>query len=495
MADYSQFQHGNVAFPLGATAVNTSLQDIDPSLFWISDYFASVITTYMGARFLTEVQRSPTVGNIPSVVASVVAYDPAPYLTQGQFAFPMLAVYRKSSKFARHTYAWMRDDAEWGVDYVLPPVTAGQAERLVPFFKALEDILLSRIENMFDPYYRNGIKVFGATAANLQSIELVDGKYGSWGQTNGDLWFPAWSGTLRVTERDMPLPSQFQNLTGIDTALDLVDGVDPIYPDIADTAIGFILPTDIASLVELVTADSGLVLNADGYHVSSWTDQSATLANQAPPASPSPQPVVYKGAVTTLVNGVAVAKPVVRYDNLAATPTQAIIAPLAVDTGRTFLVVARMLNTSARQSLFAQTVNGDVGPSTLSVEANAPSSAGSRFGLSVCGSSYDTAQPTDTNWHVFALRVSNSTAGGTIATTLDLHIDGSAALPLTLKSGAGTWNTMATSNLFALGGIPALASTTSAAADIGVAMACNAYLTDAQLKTATLYCQQWIGKY
>ena len=94
MADFGTFQYGGTAYPLTASTANSLLRDADPSLYYALDYFAAMITQHVGARLIAESAgfSSP----ITAAVVQVAPMDPAPYLLQQQFKFPLLSVSRSA---------------------------------------------------------------------------------------------------------------------------------------------------------------------------------------------------------------------------------------------------------------------------------------------------------------------------------------------------------------------------------------------------------------
>src|SRR4051812_49159533 len=100
MSDYQGFLHGNVEYPLDLSATTTYslLRDADPCVYYALEFFASVITTHLGARLLEE---ATAVGmtRITAAVAETIPLDPDPYLAEGHYRFPLLAVYRKQRTY------------------------------------------------------------------------------------------------------------------------------------------------------------------------------------------------------------------------------------------------------------------------------------------------------------------------------------------------------------------------------------------------------------
>src|SRR5690348_12262480 len=142
MADYGSFAQGGAQFPLTDATSNSLLRDCDPALYYTLDFFQSVLRTHLEARFLAECANVPSilVANRPpsGIVQTAAPYDPAPYLTQFQAGFPLLAVYRSKSVFKWKTQAFMDTVGAWYVEYVLPPMTAGQMDRISPILRGIE---------------------------------------------------------------------------------------------------------------------------------------------------------------------------------------------------------------------------------------------------------------------------------------------------------------------------------------------------------------------
>ncbi len=243
MTDYDQFSHGGAKYPLPESTASPLLKDADPALYYTIDFFQNVLNTYLSKRLLAEAAKSPPIVAITAAVASVLPLDPTPYLQEQQFKFPLLSVYRKSEKFSWLALSTMADDSEWCVDFILPPITGGQAERIQPILRSVGQILLNRIENVMDPLYAGGANVW--TLAGIAKIELTDASYGSFTGMGG-LVFPAWRGKLTVKEVDGTGTGStndgLEDLTGIDNQ-EFIEGVLPAdgttEVDLVDTKTDF----------------------------------------------------------------------------------------------------------------------------------------------------------------------------------------------------------------------------------------------------------------
>lgn len=489
MSEGGAFAQGSAQFPLTSDVTNTLLRDADPALYYTIEYFKSVLTTYLNDRFVQEITRA-SVTTMSSIVQTTTHFDPALYLPQFLQSFPLLAVFRQSSKYSRKTHSWMHIDSQWAVYLILAPLKQWvQPQALHPIFHAAESVLVDRIENMFDPSFTGGAEVW--KLAGVEEISLTDSKFGMYtGFKDSQLSFPSWMGTLSVKERQMPVLSQYQALTGLDTQIDADSPNDPPVENFIDEEIDFTTPATIANVAGFYQGDAGLTYPADGYHVAGWADQSAAAANLA--GATNAQPIERLQAFLVPDQAKLVAKSAVRFDGLVSSLT-ATSAALNVDTGVTLVVFARLYNTANRQSLLLRTVAADAtGAHTLGPEANTASSAGGLFGVFAGGSSYDSETATDQQWHVHIVRVTGTANTTAIAGTLSYRIDG-AEQTLTKKSGTGNWQGMATSSLLALGGNPAAFAATALVGDVAIAGAFARRLTDAECSALETYCRLWAG--
>ncbi len=215
---------GGAQFPVTAATTNSLFQDADPALYHAIRFFSAMITTHVGARVVAE---AAAVGaDVTAAVASRFAWDPAPLLTSVQAKLPMLAMHRKSSTILEVTLAHKRRVTTCDVTYVLPPLKGAEMQRLVPALQMVGVILRDRCERGSDPTYTP--PVVGGTAGQnvwalcgIDRVEFVAESFGAYADVDRDLYFPSWTGNLRLTERTMNVSSDFLALTSIEDAIDL----------------------------------------------------------------------------------------------------------------------------------------------------------------------------------------------------------------------------------------------------------------------------------
>jgi hypothetical protein len=474
---YGTFNHGGATYPLTSDVSQSLLRDADPAVYYALEYFASIIETHVGDRLLSQARQNDITA-ITKVIAAKIPYDPRPWLQEVQVPFPLLSVYRVASKYGVAASSWMRNAATWQVTYTLPSLTAAQMEQVGPILHAIESVLLNRIENMGDEEFQSGAEVW--ELAGIEEISLDSASFGTF-VAGSNILLPTWIGTLTVRERDMPAPDgAFDGVfTGIDAVITSQSGNEPpvevvdMKVDIAAATIG-----SIASLRALFVASEGVRTAGDtNEFLANWTNQ-VSGGNAMVPTAVQNRPRYGLDADTGV--------PVVFGDGALA-QLSAIVSSMGADTGKTIVVAFRLWDVAERSTLALVTSTATIG--TLAIEANTISTVGGRLGLYASASSFDTQFATDTDWHIAVVRVSASV--GSIASTTRMQVDDQPAV-LTLRSGSGTWASLATATNFGVLGLETDIAATAASAGIGVAMAFNAELSDEDTATAVAYCKQWL---
>lgn len=219
MADYGSFAHGAVNYPLTTATTNSLLQDADPAIYHALEFFSGMLDIHLGARLFAEAANLNL--TIPNAVALKLAMEPQPFLLANQFRFPLLALYRKSETSTDHTAVWSRDDSEWELAYVLPPLIQVHAEKLTPILRAASRIIAHCCQQGYDPAYLSGQNIWDT--ANLQKVSLVSTQYGGYDPIeNIDKYYRAIVCKLIVKERDdyPTTGTPFETFNGADIAED-----------------------------------------------------------------------------------------------------------------------------------------------------------------------------------------------------------------------------------------------------------------------------------
>lgn len=234
LADYGYYGVGAALYPLPTSTAFTPLHDADPALYYALDFWAAMIGTYVGPRLLVEAASSGVVvgGSFSAAVVQQYPYDIGPVLLTNQLQFPLLACWRTSTQYLKKSAVYYDDTGKFSVAYVMPPLNAGQSERLFPFLRSIEATLRNRTDLGWDPNYipPGGSAAqpgpFSSSFAYIEEIGFTEGNYGFLPGT-GNLSFPTLLMHGYIIERDNDVPDSFsgrQKFAGGDIELDLADG-------------------------------------------------------------------------------------------------------------------------------------------------------------------------------------------------------------------------------------------------------------------------------
>lgn len=244
MADYQNFIHGGVEYPLpaGGSGIGGSgasfLRDADPALFFMLEFYAAVIRRHVGPRFLAEC-AAVNADQISEVVAETLPLDPEEFLTDSHIRFPLLAATRQRSMFEYN--GWKKTSVdEYIVTYVLPPLGPGEAERLMPALRAVAAVIDNRTDEGMDPSYTPTGSTPGALVWALAGVARADVKSVEYGgfRPSPEVFFPAVTLHVELKEVSDPAADQFDLMAGADVAVDIADGVtDTVVADVVDSSV------------------------------------------------------------------------------------------------------------------------------------------------------------------------------------------------------------------------------------------------------------------
>jgi len=237
MTDFLALKHGAVVYPLPLAGAGlggqgaTLLRDADPALYYMLEFFASCIETHLGARVLQEVALAGMAPDQPgkdfeAAVSMALPINPQAFLNEEHMRFPLLAIWRERRTFE---YVGQRKVAvdQVNLAYILPPLDAFQAEKLMPTLHAVGAIIDNRSEQGFDPAYTPsaptgtpGEPIWAANRAGLKSIEVKSIEFGDYPSVT-DLSFPGLSMKIEVKERSEAVTEQLVGFDGVTTTTEL----------------------------------------------------------------------------------------------------------------------------------------------------------------------------------------------------------------------------------------------------------------------------------
>lgn len=259
MTDFQQFKIGGVQYPISSATTSPLLKDADPALYYAIDFFGSMITTLVGARLVAECSMRASGLNITNAVAYVLSQEPSRHLQQEQVKFPLLAVYRKNGVVRQRTSTWAERRCEFEVAYVLPPLTAGQSEALLPILHTIGDIFVVAGDQGFYPGYAPPGGNAGDVVwkvAGVEEVGFTKDSYGSY-PGMGDLQFPAYIATFYATERVSDPVSFFGPWTAGDFQGDLLSGDGELFAALVQTQTDVVVPEGTAPTLASVSPITG----------------------------------------------------------------------------------------------------------------------------------------------------------------------------------------------------------------------------------------------
>lgn len=237
MTDYAGFRHGSATFPLSTGTGNTLLRDADPALYYLLEFYAAIIRTHVQARLLEEA-ASAGADTITEAVAETLPLNPEPFLTEEHIHLPLLAAYRKNSKF-ENIGGRKHSVDELDVSYVLPALQAGEAECILPILKAVASVIDNRTEQGMDPAHTPtggsaGDHVW--ETAGVATAEVKGVSYGSYAAAN-DLFYPCVVLQVELKELSTVALTEFDDLDRLDASVDVAAPHTETVEDVAQISV------------------------------------------------------------------------------------------------------------------------------------------------------------------------------------------------------------------------------------------------------------------
>jgi hypothetical protein len=243
-------------WPLQSSATPI-LELADPVLFQMATFFEQLLNTNLLPRFHDEcVACGLTHSNLDNFVDNVGVAQTITFplnssiLRVNDFKFPLLNIYPKEEEYINFTLTNIASTRTFHIQWILPPLSAFQYNRLYPFLSYTSKILHAYGVQGYDPktnptgpsFWKRANLSFGSwDTAEYSELEGFLNR----GSNNTDLpaIFPALEIQLTFTERNqLPVPENFIPFTGISLLQEnLVDGYNPANP-ISNFVDGYIFP-------------------------------------------------------------------------------------------------------------------------------------------------------------------------------------------------------------------------------------------------------------
>lgn len=190
---------GGMQFPLSAPRDGRSLLEAcDPFAFTFLDYWSACINEYCSKAYCAAMRGQA--GRDARACDQITNVDPMVFLAHEGFRFPLLACYPdQGQQQYDKTMRWEAQGTEYAVTYVLPPLTAEDAEAMMPLLHAVRTLLTATTEAMGDPCWRN--KTNPLRIAGIMGCVFTSAKYGLL-EGNDPSGYPAVEMRILVQERE-----------------------------------------------------------------------------------------------------------------------------------------------------------------------------------------------------------------------------------------------------------------------------------------------------
>lgn len=209
------FKVGGVQSPLTTSTTNSFLQDADPALFRMLQFYQNVIERHALPRWNVQVAASGRADLVNRIINSILPYDPAELLQENQFRFPLLAIFPVSEDYEYLTTTWYHVTRRMNLIFLMPPINSEQMELMSPFLSYVSKILLDRTLEGLDQFVNNGEQYWNE--AQIERIGLTNSLFGRIPKgPSSNLFFPALQMEIEVVERRMYASENFEPFTGFD---------------------------------------------------------------------------------------------------------------------------------------------------------------------------------------------------------------------------------------------------------------------------------------
>lgn len=216
--EYGYFKLQNVEYPLSSSTIEKSNKVCDPGLNRLVEFIDGMLIIHIQDYWnaLTTKIKLPELNN--KVVEDAIQYDPEQYFQGMQYKFPLLAVFRTEEEKFEKTVGWYAWKGVFKFRYILPNLTAAQANTFVPVLKSIRDIVNDRIEQGYDPNYFNNLNVFDGY---FSQISVQKASFGTLSNPQSNLIYPTLEMDIYFEEREQKA-SYFPDLVGVDGYIDIV---------------------------------------------------------------------------------------------------------------------------------------------------------------------------------------------------------------------------------------------------------------------------------
>lgn len=219
MSDYEAWKLGAVQYPLTEETTNPLRKDADPALHYLTGLLTFALETELLPRLRAEGEALRERLVFDKAVATVFNIEPIPRIYTESTKFPVLALYRKTDVFAKHSTTWNKGTSELEVAYILPALLPREQDRIQPILRAVTSVIANACWRGRHPRYENGLDL--TALAQVQSCRLIGASYEPYAKlSDEERFYRAMTGRIEVVEREQYPVGVFEPFTGVDASID-----------------------------------------------------------------------------------------------------------------------------------------------------------------------------------------------------------------------------------------------------------------------------------
>lgn len=204
----ARFKIGGVWYPLRGTGNDQTttgvsvVRDVDPGSHYLLRFFERILNWGIADGVAAVLPSMPAGGPTQGIaVRQTTTVDPMVWLKAHTWRFPLLALYPVSEEPARdRTGTWAQTTTVYKLAYVLPPMTAEQAEHGFALLMSARRLMVLGCEHFGASPIDSGDNPL--EDAGVNTVEFARAEYGVLQSSEGASSYPSLVADLVVTYRE-----------------------------------------------------------------------------------------------------------------------------------------------------------------------------------------------------------------------------------------------------------------------------------------------------
>jgi hypothetical protein len=238
---------GDLSLPVEAADFDTTLTPLDPARAKLTALFKAAINyefTEVWQKIVGSAGGTTGLGATHDLYGTLPVQDTLElqpthkFMLERKAAFPLLAVYRMGNpSMEQHTLFRDRLTCQWGMDYVVGPLTVAAVRQVGDICMAIVKLVRTVIRQRGHKAYEAGALQFFPDKGGLASIDLKSfamGQIPFAGDEDGTVYYSL-SMTLETSEIGYDDPAEFGDFDAADYTVGVGDATD-VVPDLVEAA-------------------------------------------------------------------------------------------------------------------------------------------------------------------------------------------------------------------------------------------------------------------